>query len=124
MNPYDDLEWSLRGCRPRRPSLDLKRALFGPSDAVPPQTAPPLGQLWFAPLTATALLLLTVATAWSPLSGTGRDHYSLAALPAWETGVAIEQNAPPAPRFRSTNAGTVAPRFGSLLLRQTNVFAR
>ncbi|MCK6500528.1 MAG: hypothetical protein L6Q38_13725 [Nitrospira sp.] len=86
---------------------------------------PPL-QLWFAPFAATAMLVLTLATAWTPVdSGTG-PSLSLAGLSAAATAgfIAAEQNAPPEPRFRSTNGGAIASSFGSLLLRQTNVFTR
>lgn len=75
--------------------------------------------LLFAPIMAGALLVLTLATAWSPVNTGGSGALSIAALPG-----AIEHNAPPSRRFRSTNATAVTPRFGSLLLRQTNVFSR
>jgi hypothetical protein len=124
MNPLDDLETTLHGFRPRRPSRRLKAALFGTVPDSSPSPTPI--QLWLAPLTAAAMLLLTMATAWSPIHDPGGDRYSLAALHALPTAraIAIDQNAPPTPRFRSTNAGAVVPRFGSLLLRQTNAFSR
>ena len=54
------------------------------------------------------------------------DETALAALHdlSHGRGIAIDQNAPPSSKFRSTNAGAVVPRFGSLLLRQTNAFLR
>lgn len=95
-----------------------------PIAADPPR--PRLRGLWAAPLTATAMLLLSLATAWPP-TRTAAVSLSLATLPsAWETTMAppIEQNAPPQPTFRSTTQGSLTSSFGSLLLRQTNVFAR
>lgn len=87
---------------------------------------PRLRGLWAAPLTATAMLLLSLATAWPP-TRTAAVSLSLATLPsAWETTMAppVEHNAPPQPTFRSTTQGSLTSSFGSLLLRQTNVFAR
>lgn len=86
-------------------------------------------QFWLAPLTAAALVVLTLASPWSAsvsLDG-DRPSRSLASLSAaWTPGpesVGAEQNSP-LPSFRSTNTGAIAPSFGFLLLRQTNVFAR
>jgi hypothetical protein len=128
MNPFETLEASLRGCHPRPPSPRVRKALFesrAPARYRLPARSAPI-QLWIAPLTATALVILTVATAWSPAGVQGSDHLSIASLPgACDAGVApIERNAPPLPNFRSTNAGAFASSFGSLLLRQTNFLAR
>jgi len=72
------------------------------------------------------MLVLSLATAWPP-HPTVAGSLSFATLPsAWEATMAppIEQNAPPQPTFRSTTPGGLTSSFGSLLLRQTNVFAR
>lgn len=82
--------------------------------------------VWIAPLTATALVMLSLATAWPP-SVTGAGSLTFATLPSgWEPAAAppVERNALPQPSFRSTTPGSLTPSFGSLLLRQTNVFAR
>lgn len=95
--------------------------------------APPAGmapQFWLAPLTAAALLVLTLVSPWSAnlTPDSARISHSLASLSAsWplDNGAGlVEQNSLPWPNFRSTNTGAIAPSFGSLLLRQTNVFAR
>jgi|GEM_PF-2619844 len=72
------------------------------------------------------MLVLSLASAWSPHS-TASVSLSLATLPSrWVTTHApqVERNAPPQPSFRSTTPGGMTSNFGSLLLRQTNVFAR
>lgn len=129
MKPLTNLEATLRGFVPRRPSPKLRNRLFPVTPAPRPATNPrrigSLG-LWAAPLTATAMLVLSVATAWPPHS-TVAGSLSLATLPSgWAAHLTpqIEQNAPPRPSFRSTTPGGMTSSFGSLLLRQTNVFAR
>ena len=124
-----NLEATLRGFVPRKPSRRLRSRLFPcPAEAHPSTTQ---GQtrslgLWAAPLTATAMLVLSLATAWPPHS-TVDGSLSLATLPSsWAAHLSpqIEQNAPPRPSFRSTTPSGMTSSFGSLLLRQTNVFAR
>lgn len=133
MNSWKPLENTLRGLRPRRPSRDLRSLIFdAPARPAMPSPSPtaalalPPVQLWFAPFAAAAMLVLTLATAWTPLDSGSGPSLSLAGLSAAAASgfIAAEQNAPPEPRFRSTNAGTIASSFGSLLLRQTNVFTR
>lgn len=80
--------------------------------------------LWFAPLTATALVILTFATAWSPTGVQGGSSLASLREAVDAGGAPIERNAPPLPSFRSTNAGVFGSTFGSLLLRQTNFLAR
>ncbi len=133
MNPWEPLETILRGLRPRRPSRDIRSMLFevAPTPVLNSKSMaaalglPPV-QLWFAPFAAAAMLVLTLATAWTPLEGGSGPSLSLAGLSAAAASgfITAEQNAPPEPRFRSTNAGAIASSFGSLLLRQTNVFSR
>lgn len=124
-----NLEATLRGFTPRKPSRRLRDRLFPPHPGagLRPIRRPAVGLgIWAAPLTATAMLLLSLATAWSPNS-TVAGSLSLATLPSgWETTLApqIERNALPQPSFRSTTPGSMTSSFGSLLLRQTNVFAR
>src|SRR5262245_50360892 len=124
MNALENLETLLRGCRPRRPSPRLRRRLFERPvrDDRPARTT----GLWMAPLTAGALLLMSLATVWSPGGGRAATGLALAALPlAWEPAVTqVERNALPKPSFHSTTTGAITPAFGSLLIRQTNVFAR
>ncbi|MCC7374309.1 MAG: hypothetical protein IT581_06620 [Verrucomicrobiales bacterium] len=133
MNSWKPLETTLRGLRPRRPSRDIRSLLFeaAPGSAMSSPTpasalALPPVQLWLAPFAAAAMLVLTLATAWTPLDSGSGPSLSLAGLSAAAAPgfMAAEQNAPPEPRIRSTNAGTIASSFGSLLLRQTNVFTR
>src|SRR6186713_2819993 len=124
MNSFENLEAILRGCRPRRPSPRVRRALFETTGAeAQPHVA---AGLWAAPLTAAAMLLLSLATAWSPGNGSAAAGMTFAALPpGWEPGTTqVERNAPPRSSFRSTTAGTLTSGFGFLLLRQTNVLAR
>ncbi len=128
MNSLENLEAALRGFRPRQPSQKLKSALFpsGRAKAVRRLNALFGPGIWAAPLTATAMLLLSVATAWPP-TATVAAGLSLNTLPpGWKTTAMppIEQNALPQPTFRSTTPGGMTSSFGSLLLRQTNVFAR
>lgn len=131
MNPTENLEAKLRGFRPRRPSPSIRHALFGPDPTPAPTTTSRtlpgmLPSFWLAPLAASGLLLLAVATPWSA-SGPLADHpVSMAAFVASNRSGAhpIERNVPPVPSFRSTNDGGIAAHFGSLLIRQTNVFAR
>ena len=71
------------------------------------------------------MLILTLATAWSP-GGSANP-----AVPMYAAGAATyvldpaqnDRNAPP-PRIRSTTGDALTASFGSLLLRQTNIFAR
>ncbi|MBX3746405.1 MAG: hypothetical protein KF833_13950 [Verrucomicrobiae bacterium] len=81
---------------------------------------------WLAPLTASALVLLSLASPWITRDPLAESSVSLAALAAFGASGTdpIARNAPPAPSFRSTNDGGLAAHFGSLLIRQTNVFAR
>lgn len=132
MNSIKHLETTLRGWVPRKPSPTLKTRIFASAAANPDAPATlsvPVSLargIWAAPLTATAMLLLSLATAWPP-NRTVAGSLSFAHLPsAWEATVTppVEQNAPPQPTFRSTTQGSLTSSFGSLLLRQTNVFAR
>lgn len=125
MNPLTNFEIRLRGFRPRPPSPRVERALFGPPAGDTAPRAHPPG-FWLAPLAAVGVLVLTIATAWSPGGGPASASYALAAPPGtWDAEPGqIERNAPPRPDFRSTTAAPMASSFGSLLLRHTNVFAR
>ncbi|MGE4181120.1 MAG: hypothetical protein AB7J34_14950 [Limisphaerales bacterium] len=129
MNSLTNLEATLRGFKPRKPSRKLRERLFPTrSSGRLELTGRPLlaSGIWVAPLTATAMLLLSLATAWPPESS-DPGALTLAGRPSAWVGVPTEQverNAPPRPNFRSTTPGGLSSSFGSLLLRQTNVFAR
>ena len=131
MKRFEHLEATLRGFRPHPPSPRVKAALFAPQRTpAPAEELPPpstgVVRVWFAPLAAAAVLLLSLATAWSPGAVADTSTLTLAARPdAWEASlVQVQRNAPPQPSFRSTTKGTLASSFGSLLLRQTNALVR
>lgn len=127
-----NLETILRGCRLRPPSAKVRAALFGPppprAAAGLPPAAPgsPLFQAWFAPLAATGVLVLSLATVWQSSGQSTAASLAIASLGApWDAPLTqVERNALPRPSFRSTTGAGVTPSFGSLLLRQTNVLAR
>lgn len=129
MNSMKNLEATLRGFAPRKASRKLRDRLFPPSASPRRTRAARLSLapgIWAAPLTATAMLVLSLATAWPPTPSVA-GSLSLATLPSsWSTPLApqVERNALPRPSFRSTTPGGLTSSFGSLLLRQTNVFAR
>ena len=130
MNSHKNLETLLRGSRLRPPSAKVRAALFGAAtaDAVPAQALPPAGrfQVWFAPLAAATVVLLSLAPVWLPGGGPADDGVAVAALGGGgepPLGL-VEHNTLPRSSFHSTIGAAVAPSFGSLLLRQTNILAR
>lgn len=122
----------LLGLPPRRPSERVRAALFHQaptSAAVKVQDALPAThrlQVWFAPLAAAAVVVLSLAPVLLPAAGPVTAEFAFAALDGpWQpNALPLERNAPPTPTFHSTFGAAVTPSFGSLLLRQTNILAR
>ncbi len=134
MNSQKNLETILAGFRPLRPSDKVRDALFGQAEPLPALAAacldapPPvrLMQVWFAPMAAAAVLVLSLAPVLLPSGSPAITHLAFAALDgAWQpNAIPVEHNIPPTPTFHSTIGAAVAPSFGSLLLRQTNILVR
>lgn len=133
MNSNDPLETLLLGLAPRRPSAKVRDALFGALAAMPegpavarsaPRTR--LLHVWFAPLAAVAVVILSFGSFLVPAGGPVVQELAFAALGSgWQSQVGpIEHNLPPSPSFHSTTGAALAPSFGSLLLRQTNALVR
>ena len=128
MKSNDPLKAILLGLPLRQPSARVRDALFGgltaPCSAVPPRTR--LLHVWFAPLAAAAVLVLSFGSMLVPAGGPVTHELAFAALGSgWQSQVGpIEHNVPPTPSFHSTTRAALAPSFGFLLLRQTNALVR
>lgn len=125
MNPVDPLETLLHRARLRAPSPEIRSALFAPRPAALETVPVVRPQAWFAPLAAAAVVLLSLATVWSPGGVAARSAFTLAAAPGAldPSLVEVQRNALPRPSFRSTTGASAPSSFGSLLLRQTNILA-